>query len=120
TSDRPGIAPGAADGVRVTETAGAELREFAHLEGNQATWSIPPARSKNGRAHVLPLSLMARAIVKELVDIANSRAEELVKREGSVAAARFLLVSPARDDQPIDGHALSFAMARFGKAFDLK
>jgi hypothetical protein len=32
-------------GVRVTEMAGAELKEFAHLDGNQATWSIPPARS---------------------------------------------------------------------------
>lgn len=105
-------------GVRVTEMAGAELREFAQVDGNQATWSIPPARSKNGRAHVVPLSPMARAIVKELVDIANSRAAELEKREGRMAAARFLLVSPARDDQPIDGHALSVAMARFGKSFD--
>jgi integrase len=63
---------------------------------------------------------MAQAIVKDLVDIANRRAEELEKRESSVAAARFLLVSPAGDDRPIDGHALSVAMARFGKAFDLK
>jgi hypothetical protein len=67
-----------------------------------------------------PLSSMARAIVKELVEIANRRAEELEKREGRVVAARFLLVSPSGDDQPIDGHALSVAMARFGKAFDLK
>jgi integrase len=104
----------------LTEMAGAELKEFTPLDGNQATWSIPPARSKNGRAHVVPLSVMARAIVNELVDIANRRAEELEKREGRVAAARFLLVSPAGDDQPIDGHALSVAMARFGKAFDLK
>jgi integrase len=107
-------------GVRVTEMAGAELREFTQLDGNQATWSIPLARSKNGRAHVVPLSLMARAIVKELVDIADRRAEEVEKRDGSVTAARFLLVSPAGNDQPIDGHALSVAMARFGKAFDLK
>jgi integrase len=67
---------------------------------------------------VVPLSLMARAIVNELIDVANRRAEELKKREGSVTAARFLLVSPAGDDQPIDGHALSVAMARFGKTFD--
>jgi integrase len=107
-------------GVRVTEMAGAELREFTPLDGNQPTWTIPLARSKNGRAHVVPLSVMARAIVKELLDIAHGRAVELEKREGSVTAARFLLVSPARDDQPIDGHALSVAMARFGKAFDLK
>ena len=85
-------------GVRVTEMAGAELREFTQLDGNQATWSIPLARSKNGRAHVVPLSLMARAIVKELVNIADRRAEELEKRDGSVTAARFLLVSPTGDD----------------------
>jgi integrase len=107
-------------GVRVTEMAGAELKEFTHLDGNQATWSIPIARSKNGRAHVVPLSMMARAIVKELEDIANRRADELERRKGSVTVARFLLVSPAGDDQPIDGHALSVAMARFGKAFDLR
>jgi hypothetical protein len=74
-------------GVRVTEMAGAELREFTHLDGDQATWSIPPARSKNGRAHVVPLSPTARAIVKELVDIANTQVEKLKKREVRAAAA---------------------------------
>jgi integrase len=107
-------------GVRVTEMAGAELREFTHLDGDRATWSIPPARSKNGRAHAVPLSSMARAIVKELVDIAYTQAEKLKKREVRAAAVQFLLVSPARYDQPIDGHALSVAMVRFGKAFDLE
>jgi integrase len=107
-------------GVRVTEMAGAELREFTHLDGNQATWLIPSARSKNGRAHVVPLSLMARAIVKELAHIADRHAEEAEKRKGRVAAARYLLGSPVGDDRPIDGHALSVAMALFGKAFDLE
>jgi integrase len=89
------------------------------LDGNQATWSIPLARSKNGRAHVVPLSLMTDD--RERADRHCRQAcEELEKRDGNVTAARFLLVSPARDDQPIDGHALSVAMARFGKAFDLK
>src|SRR5262249_28546298 len=94
------------------------LREFTHLDENQSTWLIPPMRSKNGRAHVVPLSSMARAIVKELTHIAERRAEASEKREGRVAAARFLLVSPVGDDRPIDGHALSVAMARFGKSFD--
>jgi integrase len=105
-------------GVRVTEMAGAELREFTHLDGNQANWLIPPTRSKNGRAHVVPLSSMARAIVNELAYIADRRAEELEKREARVAAPRFILVSPVGGDRPIDGHALSVAMARFGKSFD--
>ena len=67
-------------GVRVTEMAGAELSEFTHLDENQANLSIPPARSKNGRAHMIPLSCTARRIVKELVQIANKRAEELARR----------------------------------------
>jgi len=50
-------------GVRVTEMAGAELKEFTHLDGNQVTWSIPAGQSKKGRAHVVPISSMARAIV---------------------------------------------------------
>jgi integrase len=89
------------------------------LDGNQATWSIPLARSKNGRAHVVPLSLMTDD--RERADRHCRQAcEELEKRDGNVTAARFLLVSPAGDNQPIDGHALSVAMARFGKAFNLK
>jgi integrase len=63
---------------------------------------------------------MACAILKELVPIANRRAEALEKRKGKLATARFLLVSPAGDDQPIDGHALSVAMARFGRGLSLK
>jgi integrase len=104
-------------GVRVTEMAGAELKEFDHLDEDLGTWSIPVERSKNSRAPVVPLSSMAREIVKELIGAAHARAEGSKTRKGSTAPTRFLLVSPIRG-QPIDGHALSVAIRRFGEAFD--
>jgi integrase len=100
-------------GVRVTELTGAELKEFERLDNvEDATWTIPASRSKNGRAHVVPLSGPARSIVADLVN----------RVEASVAPnpmARFLLPSPADPKRPIDGHALSVAMIRFGNALNV-
>ena len=97
-------------GVRVTELAGAEVKEFERL-GNveKAIWTIPGARSKNGKAHLVPLSSAAVAIVLDLLGQADLRA-----RAGS--RSRFLLESPRHSDEPINGHSLSVAMIRFGNA----
>jgi integrase len=95
-------------GVRVSELAGAEIREFESLDdGENATWTIPAARSKNGRAHVLPLSALARMIVADLISGGRGSA-------GDRGSARPLLASPADPRRPIDGHSLSVAMIRFG------
>ncbi len=97
-------------GVRVTELTGAELKEFERLdEAEKATWTIPAARSKNGRAHVVPLSWLAQSIVADLVNRAAATAQEN-------GPPRFLLASPNDSKRPIDGHALSVAMIRFGNA----
>ena len=97
-------------GVRVTELAGAELKEFDRLDDTEnATWTIPASRSKNGRAHVVPLSSLAHSIAADLV----KRAEVSVSKN---LAVRFLLSSPAGPARPIDGHTLSVAMIRFGNA----
>jgi integrase len=97
-------------GVRVTELAGAEIREFDRLDDRAAaTWTVPAARSKNGRAHVIPLSALAFDIVTDLLTEAHSRAGERVK-------PRYILASPVNSDNPIDGHSLSVAMSRFGNA----
>ena len=97
-------------GVRVSELAGAEIREFERLhDADQAAWTIPAARSKNGRAHVVPLSEPARRIVADLIERAG-----VTEREG--ATARPLLALPGNPRRPIDGHALSVAMIRFGNA----
>ncbi|MGA2794244.1 MAG: integrase arm-type DNA-binding domain-containing protein, partial [Roseiarcus sp.] len=51
-------------GTRVTELAGAEFKEFDRLDDpDGAAWTIPASRSKNGRAHVVSLSGLAREIV---------------------------------------------------------
>jgi integrase len=47
---------------RVGEVAGMTRTEL-DLEG--ATWTIPAARAKNGREHVVPLSEIARTIIRE-------------------------------------------------------
>jgi integrase len=97
-------------GVRVTELTGAELKEFERLDdAEKATWTIPASRSKNGRAHVVPLSGLALSIV---VDLAKRAEEAAAKDSGS----RFLLPSPVDAEGPIDGHSLSVAMIRFGNA----
>ena len=97
-------------GVRVTEMAGAEIKEFDHLDDpDRAVWTIPAVRSKNGRLHVIPLSSRALEIVSDLL-----RRGDL--RGGNKLKSRFILVSPAKPDKPIEGHALSVAMSRFGDA----
>jgi len=75
-------------------------------EPEAAAWTVPSERSKNGRAHVVPLSKAAVQIVSDLMSEAKKRAGAKV--------ARFLMVSPADAKKPIDGHSLSVAMTRFG------
>ena len=80
----------------------ATLQEFDGLDSEQPTWLIPAARSKNGRAHLVPLSPLAIAIVREA---------QALNAPGEM----FLFPSPAAARGPIDSHALSVAMARFGR-----
>jgi integrase len=97
-------------GVRITELTGAELKEFERLDdARSAKWTIPASRSKNGKAHVVPLSGQALSIVADLVKLTAATAKE-------VWPDRHLLPSPADPKHPIDGHALSVAMIRFGSA----
>jgi integrase len=97
-------------GVRVTEMAGAEIKEFDHIDDpNSAVWTIPAVRSKNGRAHVVPLSPLALDIVLDLLKQADGRASDEMKHH-------FIMQSPVKSEKPIEGHALSVAMRRFGDA----
>jgi integrase len=100
-------------GVRVTELAGARTKEFERLDdAKNATWTIPAARSKNGKAHVVPLSGPALSIVVELVKRATASASEH-------SPPQFVFVSPNDPKKPIDGHAFSVAMIRFGNALSV-
>jgi integrase len=54
-------------GVRIGEVAGLQANELAHLdEPANAVWTIPGSRTKNGRAHVVPLVPAAVDICRTL------------------------------------------------------
>jgi integrase len=57
-------------GQRRSEVGGMEWRE---LDFDRATWTIPAARSKNRRAHVLPLSPQAVEVIKSLPRFSGSK-----------------------------------------------
>ena len=57
-------------GARRNEVAGMEWRE---LDLKTCAWTLPPARSKNGREHVIPLSDAAVDIIAELPCIEGLR-----------------------------------------------
>ncbi|MBI5121116.1 MAG: integrase arm-type DNA-binding domain-containing protein [Rhodospirillales bacterium] len=52
-------------GQRRSEVGGMKGAEFSGLESDNPTWEIPSNRTKNGRPHLVPLSLQALAIIKE-------------------------------------------------------
>jgi integrase len=67
---------------------------------------------KNGKAHVVPLSGLALSIVIDLLKLATALA-------GEHSHPRFVFVSPNDPKKPIDGHAFSVAMIRFGNALSV-
>jgi len=73
----------------------AEL-EFS-AAGKAKSWTVPPARSKNGRPHHVPLPPLAGEQITEALALANGDSAVFPSRSGKVA-----------------GHALAVAMARIG------
>ena len=53
-------------GCRRQEIGGCAWPEFSDLDGPKPTWTLPANRSKNGRAHTLPLMPMALDIIKSV------------------------------------------------------
>lgn len=86
--------------TRVSEVAEAAKAEFQYLDDpSRSAWILPAARSKNGRAHYVPLVGLAREAVLEAFELAGESA--------------WLFPSSAVANAPIKGHALSVAMMRF-------
>lgn len=84
---------------RRAEVAGAAQSEFDLEEG---MWTIPGRRSKNGKAHRVPLSGLAIEIIKELIRLAGD--------------SPWLIPSPRGEGkEPINADALSRAVARLRK-----
>jgi integrase len=81
---------------RVGEVAGMQLDE---LDLKATTWTIPGSRSKNGHASTVPLSLLAKEIIKEALgegpfvfprpDAAGSFPAQAVARTIARASGRF-------------------------------
>jgi integrase len=88
-------------GARAGEIAGLRRTELPHLDTpGAAEWVIPVERSKNGRAHLIPLPPLAVDTIRAAIEL-NTNGEELV------------FPSPSAEG-PITGHALAVAMKRFG------
>jgi integrase len=86
--------------ARESEIAGIRLDEIHDLDGVDAALHIPSERSKNKRPHLIPLTPLAVATIKQ--------AKELVRNDDS-----HLFMSSRKKDSPIDRHSLPVAMARF-------
>jgi integrase len=88
-------------GARASEIAGAHKSEFQNLdEPSQAAWLIPGERTKNKRDHLIPLSRLALETVKTALKLSGDDTE-------------FLFPARYNNGKPLDGHALTTAMARF-------
>lgn len=71
-------------GQRVGEVAGMILAEL-DLKGRE--WRLPGSRTKNGHAHVVPLSNLAIAIIKEAMADAGESGAVFPNSKGSLAPA---------------------------------
>jgi integrase len=87
-------------GSRSGEVAGLARSELSDLDTpDKAAWLVPASRSKNGRAHYVPLSDLAWETV--------SSALELIPED-----EEYLFPSPVDRGGPVTGHALTVAMRR--------
>ena len=87
-------------GCRSGEVAGIHRKELSDLNApDKASWLIPAQRSKNGRAHFVPLSEPARAVALSALELIADDKE-------------YLFPSPVENAGPISGHALTTAMWR--------
>ena len=95
-------------GCRPGEVAGIARTELENVtEKGRARWILPPARSKNGRAHLTPLSEPARCAMLAALELAGNDEPHLFP-------------SRAVKGAPITAHALAVAMARFAADVDPK
>lgn len=86
--------------ARPGEVAGMRRREL-DLDGTKPTWLLPGERTKNGRAHLIPLSEMA----VETITAAMAATD-------AIGAGEFVFVSRYETTEPIARHSLSQATRR--------
>lgn len=93
-------------GCRSGEVAEISRAELSNLEtAGSAAWLLPAERSKNGKAHFVPLSELARATVLSALELTSDEDE-------------CLFPSPIEAGGPITGHALTVAMRRMSNKIE--
>ena len=98
-------------GQRPGEIAGMAICELHHLDNDRtAHWELPPARMKARRAHVVPLTPLARAVVA--AELARQRATNPESKTEFVFASKF--AERAR----LARHSLSQALGRIIEDLD--
>lgn len=91
-------------GLRIGEVAAAARAEFSYLDDpERAGWLIPETRTKNERAHFVPLPPLARSIVQAVL--------ELVPQDQP-----YLFPSRSNSDLARPAHGFTIAMRRFGES----
>jgi integrase len=102
-------------GTRAGEVAGMARSELAHLnDAAQAAWVIPGDRTKNGRAHYVPLCALARETIRSALELIGGDDEYVFSSPRQKAT---------NGDSPplgtaITGHALAVAMRRFANILE--
>ncbi|MCK1447234.1 integrase arm-type DNA-binding domain-containing protein [Bradyrhizobium sp. 2] len=93
-------------GCRPGEAAGIGRKELTDLDrAGMAAWLLPSERSKNGRAHLVPLSELARSTILSAIELISEDDE-------------YLFPSPVEAAAPITGHSLTVAMSRLTAKID--
>ncbi|WP_376988125.1 tyrosine-type recombinase/integrase [Bosea sp. R86505] len=89
--------------ARAGEVAGIARSELLDLDlRDRATWTIPPDRSKNGMAMIVPLSPLAVQTIQEALSLVDDDEP-------------YLFPSPSVRNTAITAHSLAVAMARLVK-----
>jgi integrase len=109
-------------GARAGEVAGLTIGELEALDDpEEALWRLPGARAKNHREHVLPLSPLAAATVREAVGL---RGDKKGSKMAVFASARADGVVAEVHAEPggaaPDAHVLAVAMRRLSQALNPK
>jgi integrase len=93
-------------GCRSSEVAGLKRSELSDLNApDTAAWLVPAARSKNGRAHFVPLPNLARETIFSAL--------KLISEDEA-----YLFPSPVDRGGPVTGHALTVAMSRMSQKIE--
>jgi integrase len=87
--------------ARTTELRAARWSEFEKFDESEPLWRIPAERTKMRRAHLVPLSRQAVAVLRELRVLPSS------------AASPFLFPSPSREGC-MSNNTMLYALYRMG------